>query len=195
MANVCICCSTKIGYFDVEKKIRDNDSVSICGTCYIKFAPSFDLIDKARSVEELFETQKGAMETLERCRFSQQGFDYLKSCIDDAFSQRLNQLDPTYFEREERKRLEKEAEELRIYESNSHYEYATEYLYDVNGILPKEKLSTVLQEYASKGWRLHTAITNEVGVNRFSHSFGNIALGTNSTVDVTILIFERCIRK
>lgn len=40
--------------------------------------------------------------------------------------------------------------------------------------------------YAIRGWHLHSAFTNEVGKNA--------ALGINATINQTILIFERCIK-
>lgn len=79
--------------------------------------------------------------------------------------------------------------------SSAHYEYATVYLSDSSsGFLDKNKLDSALQQYASEGWKLHSIITNEAGKNSSSISFGGVSAGTNSTIDITILIFERCIK-
>lgn len=48
--------------------------------------------------------------------------------------------------------------------------------------------------YAGDGWRLHSVVVNEAGKNASSTSMGGLTVGTNSTIDVTILIFERCIK-
>lgn len=71
---------------------------------------------------------------------------------------------------------------------NPMYEYKVETISDsaVLGKFPKEQLQTLLRNYAITGWRLHSAFTNEIGKNA--------VLGINSTINETILIFERCIK-
>ena len=44
-------------------------------------------------------------------------------------------------------------------------------------------MEAVLRSYAQRGWRLHTALTNEKGKNA--------VVGVNATVNETIFIFER----
>ena len=78
---------------------------------------------------------------------------------------------------------------------SARYEYATEYLGDSrNGLLRKSELDAVLSRYAIDGWRLHSVFTNEAGKNASAVGIGGVTVGTNSTMDVTILIFERCIK-
>lgn len=84
---------------------------------------------------------------------------------------------------------------IQALEYNALYEYTTVYLTDSrSGILDKNSLDATLQEHAAQGWRLHSVVSNEVGKNVSSTSFGGVSMGTNSTIDVTILIFERCIK-
>ena len=100
-------------------------------------------------------------------------------------------------EQELRQRTATQQNEDRLYalENSARYEYETVYLSDSNtGVLPKSHLDATLTQYASNGWRLHSILTNEAGSNKSSTQIGSYSFGTNSTMDVTILIFERCIR-
>lgn len=74
------------------------------------------------------------------------------------------------------------------YVKNSMYEYAVEIIQDsaVYGCIDKKELESTLANYAMNGWRLHTVFTNEIGKNS--------VMGINSTVEQSILIFERCIK-
>lgn len=76
------------------------------------------------------------------------------------------------------------------------YEYATEVISDTrSGGMNILALNSVLQKYAKEGWRLHTAISNELGKNSTTVGFGGISAGVNATMDQTVLIFERMIHK
>ncbi len=100
-------------------------------------------------------------------------------------------------EEEQRKRqLEKvEAEKQQMLLRNPLYEYCTEYLFDGdNGVLAKHELDDTLEKYARDGWRLHSIVLNEAGKNSSSVSNGLVSMGVNATMDVTILVFERCIK-
>ena len=98
-------------------------------------------------------------------------------------------------EKELQKQWEERAKRSLIINSSGRYEYATEYLRDSsNGILDKSQLDSVLKKYSEEGWRLHSVFTNEAGKNASSTGIGGLALGSNSTIDITILIFERCIK-
>lgn len=79
--------------------------------------------------------------------------------------------------------------------NNDLYEYEIESITDSNtGSINKGRLKDLLTKYASKGWRLKFALTNELGVNRSSFGYGGISTGTNATIDETLLIFERKVR-
>ena len=78
------------------------------------------------------------------------------------------------------------------YLKNSFYEYKVEIVMDsaFTGTLKKDELQRLLSIYAMDGWKLHSAITNEAGKTVLAAA----GVGTNATVDQTILIFERCIK-
>lgn len=87
------------------------------------------------------------------------------------------------------------AEKEETISKNPVYEYRTEYLMDdASGILNKRNLDSVLTRYAIDGWRLHTMVVNEAGKNSTTVGIGGISSGTNATMDVTILVFERCVK-
>lgn len=45
-----------------------------------------------------------------------------------------------------------------------------------------------------QGWRLKTAFTNEIGSNMVGGAIVGVGIGSNSTSDEVVLIFERKIR-
>ena len=102
-------------------------------------------------------------------------------------------------EREEKQREREEQikrEKLDFIQKLPMYEYATEVIYDKrSGGADIITLSETLARYARDGWRLHTAFTNEAGKNATTVGLGSVSLGTNATMDQTILIFERMISK
>lgn len=53
------------------------------------------------------------------------------------------------------------------------------------------QLSNLLNDNSRHGWRLKHVYTNELGKNSSSVTIGSVTSGTNSTIDQTILIFER----
>lgn len=89
-------------------------------------------------------------------------------------------------------RAEKESEILAM---NAEYEYAIEVVYDKrDGGADINALNAVLTKRAVKGWRLKNVLTNELGVNKSSLGYGGFSVGTNSTMDQVVLIFERKVR-
>lgn len=71
---------------------------------------------------------------------------------------------------------------------NAFYEYKVEIVSDsgVLGKTSKTELEDTIMSYALNGWRLCSVTTNEIGKNA--------VLGINTTLNNTILIFERCIK-
>lgn len=67
------------------------------------------------------------------------------------------------------------------------YEYAVEVIRDVGGATDVRLLSQVLERYGSRGYKVRSIFTNELGEN--SISYGGI--GTNSTVDQVVVVFEK----
>ncbi len=100
----------------------------------------------------------------------------------------------------ERKRKEREEqarkEKLEFIQKLPLYEYATEVISDTrSGGMNVSLLNETLQKYAKDGWRLHTALSNELGKNSTTIGLGGISAGVNATMDQTVLIFERLIHK
>lgn len=55
-------------------------------------------------------------------------------------------------------------------------------------------MQTALDEYAEKGWRLHSIFNNELGKTSSAVSIGIIGTSVNATIDQTVMILERCIK-
>ena len=74
------------------------------------------------------------------------------------------------------------------------YEYKAITIFDKNGVADVNKLTDTMNKMALKGWRLKTAVSNEVGKEAFALGLGGFTSGTNSTIDQTVLIFERKVK-
>ena len=89
-----------------------------------------------------------------------------------------------------------EEERIELIKSAPRYEYTTARIIDnADGSTNQMQLQSVLMEYANAGWKLQSVITNEIGKNVSSVSFGRFTGGTNATMDEVILIFERMISR
>lgn len=79
---------------------------------------------------------------------------------------------------------------------NDLYEYKVVTLRDSrSGALDAQMLEKTLQEYSIQGWRIKNIFSNELGHRASSVSMNGIQSGTNATIDMTYIIFERCIRR
>lgn len=77
---------------------------------------------------------------------------------------------------------------------NALYEYHVELVPDLSTGVPNyQKISSLLNEYAEKRWRLHTMVVNEIGKNSSAVGIAGFSAGVNATVDITMMVFERCI--
>lgn len=76
------------------------------------------------------------------------------------------------------------------YETQQFYEYQVEIVEDISGSTNTSKLRKILNQYAEEGYRVKNIFTNEIGKNEFRIN----GIGTNSTIDQVIIIFERAIR-
>ena len=104
--------------------------------------------------------------------------------------------------RRQKKEAQKVADEarktdlVRKVKMNDMYEYDVVILRDTStGSMDISKLRQVLDEHGREGWRLVNTFTNELGVNSSRTSAYGVSYGTNATIDETILIFERCIKR
>lgn len=75
-----------------------------------------------------------------------------------------------------------------------YYEYKAISVFDQSGSANVDMLTETINNMALQGWRLRTAVTNEVGRREFNSRIGNISSGINSTVDQTVLFFERKVK-
>ena len=81
-----------------------------------------------------------------------------------------------------------------IIEGNDLYEYDVVTVTDRNGRTNISNLKKTLMRYSVQGWRLKTAFTNEIGTNMIGTAIVGVGVGSNSTSDEVVLIFERKIR-
>lgn len=103
-------------------------------------------------------------------------------------------------EKEQQKALEEKEKALKLQEeqikNNSLYQYKTVVLNDLpTGEIDSNALQMTLTQYAFDGWKLHSVFTNEIGKCATAIFVGFLGSSVNATIDQTILIFERCIRK
>lgn len=103
-------------------------------------------------------------------------------------------------EAEEQKRKEdeikqKEIEKQNQLSKNPLFEYKSIVVNDLSsGEIDEIKIQNTLNEWAEKGWRLHSAFSSEIGKNSIGVSIAGFGSITNATINQTVLIFERCIK-
>ena len=81
-----------------------------------------------------------------------------------------------------------------ILECNDLYEYDVVTVHDSHGRTDTNNLKKTLIRYSIQGWRLKTAFTNEIGSHMVGGAIVGVGVGSNSTSDEVVLIFERKIR-
>lgn len=177
------CCPKCGGTFDLDSP----ESEKICSDCKLPVLYT-GCADEAWSKLPPKERQRIKME--------------LKSIGPDAVRKWKEEAEARRREAEERQRetLERRREAMQIEEEkqafaksfNEFYEYEVVTVRnDRYGAVDRDFLMRVLAQYAQNGWRLHTAYSNQLGVNS-SSSYGS---GTNSTICEDVLIFERRVEK
>lgn len=103
-----------------------------------------------------------------------------------------------YRENQRKREIEAKNQRLEFIQQLPRYEYATEIVRDTsNGVIDAEELNSILERYSKDGWRLHTAISNEIRQKSYPVNIGVISTDITSTTTIgqTILIFERLIAK
>lgn len=131
-----------------------------------------------------------------------QSWDYF---LTDKSSGRFRKLVEEQKEKEIKEiEFEKKQEELcrkkkerdnSLKEINDIFEYETYVLYDAkDGSTDVKKLTEVLNSYSQDGWRLIAMTNNELGKNSFfiNNLIAGLGVGSNATIDQTVLVFERC---
>lgn len=71
------------------------------------------------------------------------------------------------------------------------YEYVVEKVYDKAGATDTYEMSKIMTKYSSKGYRVVSIFTNELGKNAVSVG----GIGVNATSDEVVIVFERPVRK
>ena len=77
---------------------------------------------------------------------------------------------------------------------DDYYEYQALSILDENGMANVEKLTGLMNQMGLQGWRLRAAVTNEIGKEALALGVAGLGAGVNSTVDQTVLIFERKVK-
>ena len=145
--------------------------------------------------------------------------DHVDSCFNCGYDFKLGKVltqaekDEKYRLQEEEKRLEKERKEQEEKEierrrkertegrekqilKNANYEYTVSSITDrKDGSISIWSIEGLLDRYASDGWRLHSVFRNELGKNVSSAGIGGVSSGSNATIEETIFIFERKMKK
>ena len=161
------------------------DSITKCFNCF------FDMSDPERNIiaeknriqreKELYE--KKQKETAEQNRIAN------RIAEENRIKAIKEQKEKERIAEENRIKAEKEEKE-RIFSLNDLYEYDIVTIQDLHsGEADTSEMLLTINKYASQGWRLHTIFTNEIGKNSHTQIFGISQI--NSTIDQTILVFER----
>lgn len=75
---------------------------------------------------------------------------------------------------------------------NNIKEYAVEVVYDrASGGCDIETMVKIINRYSDSGWQIKSIFTNELGKNSTAISTSIGSIGTNASIDQTIIIFER----
>lgn len=98
----------------------------------------------------------------------------LQSLLNIALLNTLNEID-------------NKLSDLHTKTQNIKYDYKIETIRDSGGATNVYKLSTIINNYASQGYRVVSVFTNELGKNAVSVG----GIGVNSTVDQVVVIFEK----
>lgn len=124
-----------------------------------------------------------------KCRYS---FEFNRILTSDEVHGSSRQVSP-----EEKRQAEIKAQEMISVqlEKNPRYEYKTVVIGDrEDGGVDERSIQGTLDTYSKAGWRLHSVFSAEIGKSSRSVGIGGISTGLNSTIDQTVLIFERCIK-
>ena len=101
------------------------------------------------------------------------------------FQKQQNEEQKILFEKEKTKQIK----------CNPIYEYKTVVVNDnSDGTVNEEKIQMILDEYSSQGWKLCFMFTNEVGKSSATTIVSFLGMNINSTIEQTIIVFERCIK-
>lgn len=178
----CCLCGNNIEIFSGAKFTDDE---KVCDICKNRIK-TIETLTEA-NITNIVDTRKKLIEFMEDAYMKSDVKEELQKIMDASYeftskyiiSDFESERDSIYNSDDKIKYIEPE------YPPKQKYEYKVETVSDsaVLGKVPVKDMETVLRSYAQKGWRLHTALTNEMGKNA--------VVGVNATVNETIFIFER----
>ena len=202
--------------------IADRNSfgdVCLCNECLEKVPNLTILVSKLKSgnpsIHQLDEGFKAIDKQLEKGYFSNEVIDGIHAYLDKFYKERQGmderrkinlKLDSIIEKKASHESMSEERFTELVEDRNDHYDLESIiegndlYEYDVvtvtdrNGRTNISNLKKTLMRYSVQGWRLKTAFTNEIGTNMIGTAIVGVGVGSNSTSDEVVLIFERKIR-
>ena len=124
------------------------------------------------------------------CRFLKK-YNELPRLEEERKQKKLEQMDAESRKTFMRKNIASKVESVAAEGGESLYEYKVINLIDkATGACDVDELEMLLNEYAARGWRVKSVISNELGKN----ALAVMGIGVNGVVDQVIVILERDIR-
>ena len=118
-------------------------------------------------------------------------YNELPRLEEERKQKKLEQMDAESRKTFMRKNIASKVESVAAEGGESLYEYKVISLIDkATGACDVDELEMLLNEYAAKGWRVKSVISNELGKN----ALAVMGIGVNGVVDQVIVILERDIR-
>ena len=182
MAKQCCVCSKRIGfrdaYWEMSKIYTD---YVLCGDCYETYNRLKDTSED--TYQELVKAFQPLLTDPSTPQAIKDQFPKSPEAIRRAKLQETTEEERLQVAAEVEKKRQKFAKSF-----NEFYEYDVVTIINENhGTVDKEHMMQVLADHASKGWRLHSIYSNELGKKALSV----LGLGLNSTACEDVLIFER----
>lgn len=116
----------------------------------------------------------------------------------DTYKKQWDKIDPKKEDQRklddiEQRKIETERQNLSL--MSGQYEYDVETVMNApTGEADGKSIKDMLNYKASKGWKLHTIYSNELGVNSSGVGIGGFGGSVNSTICEAVLVFERKIK-
>lgn len=208
MATLCKLCGKNIGFFDASFYVVGEMVCEDCYQLYLKVLNSVS--DEDQFKENLLEFQNIFSD--KEC------IEQIVKHLNGLHEEKLPQIEIKKKQEEEKRQQEEEKIRIKIetekriqeqlqQELNSkidnltqlgydgYYEYKVVSLNDddAGGIYPNT-IENRLNQLGLEGWHLKCAYANELGKNSSSGGLGGFSVGSNSTIDQNILIFERFVK-
>ena len=199
MKKTCVRCGEEIDFLRQGEPLGDGEEGGFCISCRTKV---LGLI----SADKVFggSVSAGRVYLQERKdKFSKKNMDNVYSYLWECLNKKEERIAREKKEKEEKAfatanastqsnalYLDTAIAQLRKNGAEGYYEYSVKSIIDEGGRTNIQKLTDLLNQMGLAGWKLATTHTNELGKNALMA----IGLGINSTVDETILIFERFVK-